>query len=72
MPQGPRSEKRPADVIGNAMKVGRLSVGFEIKELRQPSGSVRSGQAGSKARAEKMSKEARSAVAHKATAARWG
>lgn len=71
MPRGPRGEQRPADVIGNAVKVARLSVGLEDEELKAPSGRVRSGHAGAKARSENMSKEERSAVARKAAAARW-
>jgi hypothetical protein len=31
MPRGPRGEKRPADVIGNAVKVVRIATG-EIEE----------------------------------------
>lgn len=72
MPTGPKGEKRPADVIGCAVQVARLSVGLETEELREPSGRVRSGHAGAKARAESMSKEERSAVAKKAAVARWG
>ena len=72
MPQGPQGQKRPADVIGAAVKVGRLSVGLDTEELKQPSGRVRSGHAGAKARAERMSEEERSAVAKKAAVARWG
>ena len=33
MPKGPRGEKRPADVIGNAVKVMRLATGEEIEIL---------------------------------------
>jgi hypothetical protein len=29
MPKGPRGEKRPADVIGNAVKVMRIATGEE-------------------------------------------
>lgn len=29
MPKGPRGEKRPADVIGNALKVMRIATGEE-------------------------------------------
>ena len=29
MPRGPKGEKRPADVIGNAVKVTRIAVGEE-------------------------------------------
>ncbi len=72
MPKGPNGENRPADVIGCAVTVGRLSVGDVEEKLIQPSGRVRSGQAGGKARAEKMTKEQRVAVAHKAANARWG
>ena len=31
MPRGPRGERRPADVIGNAVKVMRIATG-EIEE----------------------------------------
>jgi hypothetical protein len=33
MPRGPRGEKRPADVISNAVKVMRIATGVEIDEL---------------------------------------
>jgi hypothetical protein len=33
MPRGPRREKRPAEVIGNAVKVMRIATGEEIEEL---------------------------------------
>lgn len=71
MPQGPKGEKRPADVIGCAMQVARLSVGIETEALKKPSGKVRSGLAGAKARAANMNNEERTAVAKKAAAARW-
>jgi hypothetical protein len=32
MPKGPRGEKRPADVIGNAVKVMRIATGEEKEE----------------------------------------
>ena len=35
MPKGPRGEKRPADVIGNAVKVARISVGEEQDERQE-------------------------------------
>jgi len=34
MPKGPRGEKRPADVIGNAVKVMRIATGEEEEEAR--------------------------------------
>jgi hypothetical protein len=71
MPKGPRSEKRPADVIGAAVMVGRIATG-EIEEKPQSkSGRVRSGHAGAKARAKALSAEQRSAIAKKAAAKRW-
>ena len=71
MPQGPKGEKRPADLIGCAITVARLSVGDIVEPLKEPSGRVRSGHAGAKARAEKLTADQRSAVAKKAAAARW-
>jgi hypothetical protein len=72
MPKGPQGQRRPADAIGCAIMVGRLAVGEIIEELKEPSGKIRSGKAGSKARAEKLSHEERTAIAKKAAAGRWG
>jgi hypothetical protein len=69
MPRGPKGEKRPADVIGNAVHVMRIATG-EIEESL-PSGRTRSGRAGAKARAKALSPEKRSAIAKKAAAKRW-
>jgi hypothetical protein len=33
LPTGPKDEKRPADVIGNAVKVMRIATGEEAEEL---------------------------------------
>ena len=72
MPRGPNGEKRPADVVGCAVKVAKIATG-ELDEIPvKKSGRVRSGHAGAKARAEKLSREARHAIAVKAAAARWG
>jgi hypothetical protein len=70
MPTGPRGERRPADVIGCAVKVGRLSVGEMDEKLTQPSGKVRSGHAGAKARAEKLTTPEHWDIAKKAEG-RW-
>ena len=72
MPRGPRGEQRPADVIGAAIKVARISVGDISETLKEPSGKVRSGHAGAKARAGKLTSERRQEIAKKAAAARWG
>lgn len=71
MPTGPRGEKRPADVIGAAVMVARLSVGEVSETLKEPSGRVRSGQAGAKARAESLTAEQRREIGRKAADARW-
>ncbi len=52
--------------------VARIATREVEEETRAPSGKVRSGLAGAKARAEKMTQEERSAVARKAAGARWG
>ena len=71
MPKGPRGEKRPADVIGAAVMVGKIATG-EIEEAPKPkSGRVRSGHAGAKARAKSLSPKERQAIAKKASMKRW-
>ena len=72
MPKGPRGERRPADVIGVAVMVGRIVTGEIEEHAREPSNKVRSGLAVAKVRTTNMSKEERSAVVRKAAAARWG
>jgi hypothetical protein len=71
MPRGPKGENRPADVIGCAVAVARLSVGDTHEELKEPSGKVRSGHAGARARADKLTAEERKEIAKKAAGARW-
>jgi hypothetical protein len=71
MPRGPQGQKRPADVIGSAIMVAKITTGEIEEKLKQPSGKVRSGKAGAKARAEKMTAAERSAVAKRAAAGRW-
>lgn len=71
MPKGPNGEKRPADVIGAAVLIGKIATG-EVEEFPAvKSGRVRSGVAGAKARSASLSKEARSEIAKKASTARW-
>lgn len=71
MPRGPQGQKRPADVIGAAVLVGRIATGEVEEKLRAPSGKVRSGRAGAAARAEKLTGDERTAIAKKAAGARW-
>jgi hypothetical protein len=69
MPRGPKGERRPADVIGNAVHVMRIATG-DIEETPS-SGRVRSGRAGGKARSKALSPEERRAIAKKAAEKRW-
>jgi hypothetical protein len=71
MPRGPRGEKRPADVIGNAVHVMGIATG-EIEEDRgNTSKRAKGGLRGGKARAAKLTPEQRSEIARAAAAARW-
>jgi hypothetical protein len=73
MPRGPRGEKRPADVIGNAVKVMRIATGEETEEVDPvKSAAAELGARGGKARAARLTPAARAAIARKAAKARWG
>jgi hypothetical protein len=66
MPRGPKGEKRPGDVIGNAILIGRLATGDAIDTtVVKPPAKVKGGKAGGKARAAKLPRAARSAIAKK-------
>jgi hypothetical protein len=74
MPRGPRGEKRPADVIGNAVKVMRIATGEENEELetdRVKSAAAELGARGGKARARKLSPGQRAEIARAAASVRW-
>jgi len=74
MPRGPKGEKRPADVIGNAVHVMRIATG-EIEETTTADGknaaAVALGRMGGKARAKKLSKKRRSQISKNAADLRW-
>ena len=74
MPKGPKGEKRPADVIGNAVKVAKIATG-EIEDEIDENGKNKAAQAlgrkGGQARASKLSKKRRREIAEKAALARW-
>ena len=71
MPRGPRGEKRPADVIGAAIKVARLATGEEAEETAPRSAAAELGSKGGKARAKSLSKKKRSEIAKMAATTRW-
>jgi hypothetical protein len=66
MPKVLQGQERPAEVIGCAVDVLRLSVGLETEELRAPSGRVRSGLAGATARTESLPEGRRREIAKSA------
>ncbi len=74
MPKGPRGEKRPADAIGNAIKVARIAVGDEEEDIpndgKDPAAKAL-GAKGGAARAKSLSPAERSKIAKKAAAKRW-
>lgn len=72
MPRGPRGEKRPADVIGAAVKVMRIATGEEQDEREATaSAAAQLGKLGGAARAKAMTPERRAEIAKKAAAKRW-
>lgn len=77
MPKGPKGEKRPADVIGAAVKVMRIATGEETEHDPETTDDSKDkaaqslGRKGGKARAAKMTAERRAEIAKKAAAKRW-
>ncbi len=70
MPEGPQRQKRPADVIGNAVTVAKIATG-EIEEETIQSGKRKAGLKGTKARSLTLSPEQRSEIASVAAQTRW-
>jgi len=72
VPKGPRGERRPADVIGAAVKVMRIATGEETEEIAVKSAAAELGRRGGNARAKALSKKKRAEIAKKAARKRWG
>ena len=71
MPRGPKGEKRPADVIGNAVRVMQIATG-EVEEDRGTApGRAKGGKIGGRQRALKLTDEQRAEAARTAANARW-
>lgn len=75
MPKGPKGEKRPADVIGNAVHVmriatGEIEEGAPVDDGKDPHAKAL-GRKGGNARAAKLTPEERAEIARKAAAKRW-
>jgi hypothetical protein len=74
MPRGPKGERRPADVIGNAVHVMKVLTG-EIEDTPPDDGKDPAakalGKKGGAARAKSMTPERRAEIAKQAAAKRW-
>jgi hypothetical protein len=76
LPKGPKGQKRPADVVSNAIKVARIATGEEEEAMpkKRPAKSEAAaelGKLGGAARAKSLSAKKRSEIARKAAAKRW-
>ena len=71
MPKGPRGKKRPADVIGNAVKVMQITTGEVGRSYPSTQPPPRLGSRGGKARARKLFLGQRAEIARKAAEKRW-
>ena len=74
MPTGPKGQKRPADVVSNAVHVMRVLTG-EAEDDAPDDGKDKAAQSlgrrGGAARAASMTPERRAEIARKAAATRW-
>jgi hypothetical protein len=74
MPKGPKGQKRPADVVSNAVHVMRVLTG-EANDFPPDDGKDKAAQAlgrkGGKARAESITKERAAEIARNAAKKRW-
>ncbi len=75
MPTGPKGEKRPADVIGNAVKVMRIATEEELENFDSakpaPTTTAEAGKLGAAVRASNLTPERRAEIARTAAAKRW-
>jgi len=76
MPKGPKGQKRPSDVVSNAIRVAQIATGEVEEEYEDNDGKDKIAQArgrkGGKARAEKLTPEQREKIARRAARRRWG
>ena len=74
MPTGPKGQKRPADVISNAIKIAQVATG-EVEDIVKDDGKDPAAKAlgakGGKKRAENLTPERRKEIAKKAAEKRW-
>lgn len=68
MPTGPKGQRRPADVIGNAVRIARIATGEECDDIIEEHAK---NSAGGNARAKSLTSSEKSAIARRAARARW-
>lgn len=68
MPKGPKGQKRPADVVKNAVLVMQIATG-EAEDVTTKAAPGR--RRGGRARAKALTRSERSDIARVAAAARW-
>lgn len=71
MPKGPQGQKRPADVIGGAIRVAKIATGEEVETVAGKAYTRKGGLKGGKARALKLTPRQRHEIAKLAARARW-
>ena len=75
MPEGPKGEKRPRDVVDAAVMVAKIATGEIEEETEDEDGKNEAakalGKLGGQARAKKLSKRKRSEIARAAAQKRW-
>jgi hypothetical protein len=54
MPKGPHGEKRPADVIGNAIMVAKIATGEAVDNTQPETAAATLGRKGGQARPAKL------------------
>jgi hypothetical protein len=75
VPTGPKGQKRPADVIGNAVLIAKIATGEasdDVPDDGKDKAAQALGKKGGAARAKSMTPERRAEIAKKAAAKRWG
>jgi len=74
MPKGPQGQKRPADVIGNAVRVMQIATGDAEEQIPTNNADPAAralGAKGGRARAATLSTRKKKQIARKAAKARW-
>ena len=71
MPRGPKGEKRPADVVSNAVHVMRIATGETEEDFGKAPQRAKGGHKGGNARSAKLTADQRIEIARIAAQARW-